>query len=314
MKQARKLYKKHILSKKLVSKFLIIDCGFLCHRAFHSMGGLVHGDEPTGVIYGVFKDLQEFAREFQTQNVIFCFDHGKGKRYGMYPTYKAKRQAEKAAASPEDAAKYAGLQNQIENLKKRILSAIGFQNIQYQKGYEADDMIACVAERIPDYHEAIMITSDQDMLQCIRPNVSFYNPNKKKLYTYQNFVDEWSIEPEDFGMVKAIAGCSTDEVAGIKGVGEKTAAKYLAGELNTTSKKYKDIEDDMALENSIIGLNTDIVVLPLEGTKVKPFRKDRLDPIHFEIVCRELGFKSFLPNQNKGKLLQGKRKGIFDHA
>ena len=295
--------------------FIILDAGVLCHRTFNSMGGLMYGDQPTGVIYGFMKDCQELSRKFNTKRFLFCFDHGKGIRYSMYEGYKKKRQEEKDNLAEEEKELRRMLQDQMSDLKTKWLPSMGFRNVFYQKGYEGDDMIACLAAKIPEHKEAIIITTDKDMLQCIRPNVHFYNPNSKtgEVYTEEHFEDEWGVTPSQWALVKGMAGCSTDEVKGIKGVGEKTAVKFLTenlGEHTAAFQKIQEALDAYKKGMGVLAVTMPLVQLPLKGAKVQAVRKDNYSQDGFEKMCKELGFRSLLP-KTKG-LIKGRQKTFWD--
>jgi len=274
------------------------------------MEGLAFGGKPTGVIYGFIKDCQELCNRFNTKRMLFCFDYGYGKRYKLYDGYKQKRQDEKANEDEEKQLLREALHDQIDGLRDKWLALIGFSNVFYQKGYEGDDVIADIAARVPENHKAVIVTADKDMYQCLRPNVDFYNPNKRdQIVTEESFEDEWGIEAPQWAMVKAIAGCSSDEVKGIKGVGELTAAKFLRGEISS-GKKFLDVTQDLDNKNGIIATNLPIVKLPLEGTKRCKIKKDAYNQKGFTVMCKELGFKSLLPTQ--GTLIKGKTKTFWD--
>ena len=119
--------------------------------------------------------------------------------------------------------------DQFKQLRKRILPRIGFNNNHLQTGYEADDLIA---KYVKDNAEELVIASaDNDLLQLLY-FADFLNLSKNKLITSKSFFSEYGILPAQWGMVKQIAGCSSDNVKGIQGVGEITAIKYLKGELS----------------------------------------------------------------------------------
>ena len=82
-----------------MNHWIVIDATYLAHRAYHSKPYLSHEGGPTGVIFGVLKDIQLFRRQFATDRLVFCFDHGKGLREIKVPYYKSTRR--KQAGEPE---------------------------------------------------------------------------------------------------------------------------------------------------------------------------------------------------------------------
>jgi 5'-3' exonuclease len=119
-----------------------------------------------------------------------------------------------------------------------------------------------------------------------------------EMITFNSFVKEWGIYPEDWAYVKAIAGCSSDNVQGVYGVGDPTAAKYLSKKMKVTSKKYQDIE--RALIDGLLSINLPLVRLPFEGIEIKDclYRPNKLDYNAFLDICEQYHFLSFLDKNN----------------
>jgi len=269
-------------------KYLILDCNYLCHRAKHSTGGLSYGNTATGVIYGFLRSLSGFQDLFNTSNFVFCWDSNTSKRKEIYPEYKTNRKKEDYTEEEIEFDK--AFRRQMKKLRTTYLPMIGFKNVFIQQGYEADDVMASICNRsIREKDEAVIITSDKDLYQCIRSNVSCYNPQTNKILTLQGFKKKYEILPREWVLVKAIAGCSTDNVLGVKGVGEKTAIKYLMGKL-TEGKKYFDITCPQGMK--IHERNYNLVRLPMKGTKQFKLRKDELSEQGWKPVVKILGMSS----------------------
>jgi 5'-3' exonuclease len=159
-----------------------------------------------------------------------------------------------------------------------------FPNVFCQDGLEADDMIAeccSILSRCRPQSEAVMVTTDKDLFQCLgeNPLISWYSPTQNKEMDCQKFIKEYGIEPKLYAMVKAISGCTSDNVPGVSGVGEITALKYIKNELNKSYKKYKDIQSNIEL----INFNKELVCLPHKSTK--PFGI-RLSPVNSGLLDR----------------------------
>jgi 5'-3' exonuclease len=108
--------------------------------------------------------------------------------------------------------------------------------------------------------------------------------------------------------VKKIAGCNSDCVPGVQGVAEKTAIKYLTGDLKTTTKKYQDIVNN----GEVIERNHKLVVLPFEGTQRITPTADDFNMANFLRFCRRFGLNSFRQEEKQEKikqLLKGQHNG-----
>jgi 5'-3' exonuclease len=137
----------------------------------------------------------------------------------------------------------------------------------------------------------IIVSRDNDFFQLLdEGKVSMFDPVKFGYITKRTFKSKWGIEPKNWDFVKAIAGCSGDGVAGVKGVAEATAIKFLKGELKTTTKKHKDI---IANEDMIVD-NLRLVKLPWDPTPDFNMVEDNLSKEGFIKICMEYGFKSYL--------------------
>lgn len=268
--------------------WLLLDVSGMAHRAMHTTGALKYdGVGPTGVLFGMFGSLLDIQREFQTQHTVFCFDSRTSRRAELYPQYKLQRKTKEY--TKEEQKMYNGLHKQIKKLRKKYLKQIGHVNVFYQKGYEADDIIASVCANLPKGDSAIIVSSDFDFFQLLRKNVSIWRPVAKELWSKARFRNQYGIRPRDWALVKALAGCDTDEVVGIKGVGEITAAKYIRGDL-TKGKAFDLIRKH---EKKMVKRNLPLVKLPFEGTKdFVPKPDGRLTG--WADFCRELGFRSLM--------------------
>lgn len=269
-------------------KYLLLDCDYLCYRARYTTGGLSYEGSATGVIYGFLKSLSEFQDLFNTSRFVFCWDSRTNKRRDMFPEYKAQR--EKREYSDEEAEFNRAFRKQMKKLRTTYLPMIGFKNVFVQKGYESDDIIASICDRLQPLNEAVVVSSDHDLYQCISHNVSLYNPQTGKVLTLQGFKKQFGIEPVRWGLVKSFAGCSTDNVPGIRGVGEKTAIKYIRAQLNPDSKVYKAITSPEGIV--IRERNSELVVLPLKGTDCFKLRRDDLSEQGWKQVTKLLGMRS----------------------
>ena len=138
--------------------------------------------------------------------------------------------------------------------------------------------------------ESIVVTNDDDLLQLLY-YCHIWNPRKKKFTDEASFEDEFGITPDQWPIVKSLAGCTSDNVAGIKNVGLTTAIQYLTGVL-TKGTRFDAIEKN---KNKMMETNIPLVELPFKGVGVFKINFDEeIDFNNFIDVCDEYGFKSFL--------------------
>ena len=165
-----------------------------------------------------------------------------------------------------------------------------------QKGHEADDVIASIVRNASrpgqgNNHHTI-VSADHDLYQLLRPTCQMWNPNSagKGMMTAGKFHAEYGISPREWPTVKAMAGCSSDEVPGIKGVGEKTAIRFLNHELPASHKTYARIKGNAATR--LVEANMALVRLPFRGTKRWSLSIGTPRRQEWRPILRELGIKS----------------------
>lgn len=269
--------------------WLILDCNYLCHRAYHALGALSHGAEATGTIYGFLNTVNALHEQFNTPNIAFCWDYGRGQREVYDPRYKQPRRDAEAKWDDAERGRRGQFRCQMKKLRAKYLRMIGYRCIYYQYGYEADDVIASlVLHTLGPDDEAIIVCSDKDLYQLLAPNVRIWNPSQNKTVTLQSFYQEWGIGPRRWPMVKAMAGCPSDNVIGLAGVGEVTAARYLRNELPPHHKAYKAIHENPRAWRP----NLALVTLPWPGIDQWEFMVDAVTPAGWDSVTTRLGMRS----------------------
>jgi len=274
--------------------WLVIDCNYLCHRALHSTHSLSHNGKPTGVAFGFFSTVLSIQETFRTPYVVFCWDQGPSVRKTFLPTYKARRYRNDDEEARKLAKQY---RFEARAIRTQYLPAVGFANNLYQLGLEADDWMAATARVIEDRgDQAVLVTADQDLFQCISPYVRFYNPATNKTITLQSFTKAYGIGPWQWADVKSIAGCSSDNVPGVRGVGEKTAIKFLLGKLKPTSKKHQSIVNSMDVRKR----NSRLVRLPWSETPKVKLKESLPSRKAWRNLMDELGMKML---RNQGPFL-----------
>ena len=221
---------------------VLFDLSYMMHRAFASGYSLAYQGKPTGLIYKFFSSIIAELRKHQPVQYIFAADSPPYLRSQQFEAYKAHRKN----FSDDYYMQAQVISDFLQTTTTSMVSSPGF---------EADDILACYCQKYPEI-TFIIISSDQDLYQCITPNVSCYNPQTKKLLTYEVFQETYNILPTQWPVVKALIGDSSDNITGINGIGLKTALKYIQGV--ASEKQRLKIE----AEAHCIQRNLDLITLP----------------------------------------------------
>lgn len=272
----------------LTSETLVIcDVSNLAHRAKHSHKGMFSpAGEPCGVFAGILQECRKLERLFDTNTLAFCFDSKHLLRKTLHPGYKGAREAKKQEESDEDKEARFAMYTQVKELN-RLLPLMGCKNVFGVKGYEADDLISSLAAS-SQFGRAIIVSSDEDLYQCLGPSISQYKPVTQQLYTVDMLMEEYGLMPCQWPSAKAWAGDDGDSIPGIKGVGTKTAAKWILGK---ASEKQKALfEQNLALYNQ----NIQLVKLPFPGTpKLQAIPQEA--PIDWSLLEEKIGISTAMP-------------------
>lgn len=275
---------------------IIIDSNGLAYRALYSMGGLSYGTRQTGVIYGFLKEILQLAERFNTNQFVFCWDSRQSYRKLIDPSYKSGREN-----IPEDQRQMlTQAYIQFDALRDEILPSMGFQRIYMQSGYESDDLIAWLIYRRPD--EYMIVTGDDDLLQLLGKHnsgeITIYNISQKNIVKEQDFINKYGLKPSDWSRVKAIGGCTSDNVKGIPGVGPGSAIKYINNVLKDGGIKKKiDSEEGKKITQDCMRL----VHLPFNGDRDiniaqdanEYYKDDQFSSLNFISTFRNYGCGSF---------------------
>lgn len=273
-----------------MSPLLVIDCHYLCHRAYHTeQGRLTWEQKATGVIHGFLRTLQMLKEEFRTDRVAFCFESPWSVREKLFPAYKNGRRARND--TPEQAAGRAKLHEQISALRDAVLHDIGYRNIFQIGGLESDDIMAALAQQAEAAdQETVLVTADADLYQCLSHHVTVYNPQNKRTMSLQRFKSTYGIRPDQWALVKATGGCSTDNVPGVKGIGEATALKYYRCELPPEGRWYRIISSVEGMKQREFCLQ--LVRLPFRKIGKLLLIEDQVTVEKWNAVCQAHGMRS----------------------
>lgn len=267
---------------------LLIDTSYLAYRAYHSTPDLSFEGVPTAVLFGVMRTAQKmdelFSRTVPGAVFHWCFDVGKPKRKSIYPRYKAGRREEKTEDEKDELKQ---VHKQLEALRTEILPEMEFRNLHWSEGYEADDIIAKLCEQLK-WAPKIIVSADQDLYQLLAPNAVIWKPGKSdKCFTYEDFCEKYDTTPDKWARVKALAGCSSDNIKGVKGVGERRAIQYINNELNESSKTYQNIQEF----ETFAKFNERLTSLPWHGTPEVEWMMDENNFMAINRVLRKYGIR-----------------------
>lgn len=222
---------------------ILVDGSSYLFRAYHSPPHLTNSrGEATGAIYGVVNMLKSLLRQYQPTQMAVVFDaKGPTFRNEMYSEYKAHR-----PPMPDD------LRSQIEPLH-RIIEAMGVP-LLCVSGVEADDVIGTLARQASAQGRHTLIsTGDKDMAQLVDEHVTLINTMTNTLLDPQGVTDKFGVGPELIIDYLALMGDKVDNIPGLPGVGEKTAAALLQG-LGSIAQIYQRL--DQVAELSFRGAKT----------------------------------------------------------
>jgi DNA polymerase-1 len=273
--------------------YLLIDSSAITHAVKYAMRMQplsTFGDTiRTEVIFGFMKQLFAIKKKFPKYDLIFTWDSGKSFRKDLFPEYKLKRHSKEKTEEDKILDETTKIQTQI--LRTKVIPQLGFTNSFIQTGMEADDIIASTIASWPD-EQYMVVSNDADLYQLLSFNVNMYKVKAKKVYTVGDFRKDYDLEhPEDWAEVKAWAGCSTDEIPGVEGVGEKKAIAFIKREMEK-GKIFNRLNSEESKQ--IYERNLPLVKLPFKGTLPVDIEKDNLKAKDFKSVFKHYDFRSFL--------------------
>jgi DNA polymerase-1 len=221
--------------------FLIIDANSIIHRAFHALPPLTNKKgEVINAVYGFMLMLFRAIKDFDPHYIAACFDLPEPTfRKKAYPEYKATRQK-----APDE------LYTQIP-IVKEVLSLFHIPVFE-KSGYEGDDIIGTLSEFSSKGHaeniKNIIISGDLDNLQLVNKNTEVYflsrGIKEGTLYDAEKIKQRYEgLTPENVITFKALKGDASDNIPGVKGIGEKTAVE-LVKNYETLEKIYEEAEKE----------------------------------------------------------------------
>lgn len=270
----------------------LIDVSSMFFRAYYAIRPLTSpSGVPVNAIYGFLSMLAKLMKSEKPEYLVFCYDRKEPSfRHELYDAYKANR-----SEMPED------LAQQIPYIKK-LAELMGVPALEVDR-FEADDLIGTLAVRGEKAGFNVFIVSgDKDFAQLVSDRITLYDTMKEVRYGPDGVVEKWGIRPEQMIDYLAIVGDSSDNVPGVRGIGEKGALKLLQ-EFSSLEEIYRriddvgpkgikqkliDSQDQAKLSKKLVTIVTDVdVPEDFDHYRLKEVKREEL-----RSLLRELNFKT----------------------
>ena len=287
-----------------MKKLMLLDGNSLVYRAFHALSDADMRNSngyPTGAIYGFLTMLFTLLTDHKPDGLVVAFDLPHPTfRHERVETYKAGR-----AKTPDD------LLEQFPKIKE-ILPSMGIHTIELQ-GFEADDILATLATQAREAKiETIVITGDRDSYQLVEDPYVKVLYNRRGVSDYILFDEEGirertGVAPIDYVKYAALRGDKSDNLPGVPGVGEKTAAK-LVNEFGTLDAIFESadqqspkLKENLLSNEDLVRLNEEVMTLirdvPLE-VEVLSLKVGEFDAEATQVFFQEFELRTLLAKLN----------------
>ncbi|MGC9348816.1 MAG: DNA polymerase I [Anaerolineae bacterium] len=300
-------------------KMMLIDGHSLAYRAFHALPPDLSSPsgEPTNATYGFALMLLSVLEEEKPAYVIVTFDKGPSFRTERYEEYKAHREK-----MPDE------MRVQMSRIRE-LVDAFGMPIVEME-GYEADDLLGTLAQKAESEGLGVVIvTGDRDALQLVDEHITVLTSGRRFSdtihYTPEKVRERYGLEPDQLVDLKALIGDRSDNIPGVRGVGEKGGTSMLQeyGDLESVlehidelSTRYQNAlhkgREDAYLSRELARIDCDAPVeLDLDQARSgKGFdRETILD------IFQTLGFRTLVdrvPDSSEGPRPQGQQLLLFD--
>ncbi|HLD28953.1 MAG TPA: DNA polymerase, partial [bacterium] len=215
-----------------MSKLFIIDGNSYIHRAYHALPPLTNSrGEPVGALFGFTRMLVKIIRKEKPDYMLVCFDSPQPTfRHEEYKEYKATRKE-----TDED------LRRQLP-LSRDVVEGMGL-NYVAEPGLEADDLIAGAVEKFGREKDLdiFIVSGDKDIYQLVGDKVFVYNEPKNRVFDAAGVREIFGIPAGNITDYLALAGDSSDNIPGVRGIGPRTAVQLLS-EFPSLDKIYSNLE------------------------------------------------------------------------
>ncbi len=258
----------------------LVDGSGYIFRAFYGLPPLTSPDGiPVNAVYGFTNMFLRLTKAIRCDYSLVLFDAKRQNfRNEIFSEYKGTRKE-----IPED------LIPQFPIIREAT-DALNLNRLEME-GYEADDLIATYAQKALDKgYEVVVVSADKDLMQLIRPGVSFYDPMKDKFFSPEDVKEKFGVYPDKVVDVQALAGDSIDNVPGVPGIGLKTAAQLIDefGSLEQVLARAGEIKQNKRRETLLANIDNAKISLALVTLKNDvPVEKD-IEDYH----CRKPSFET----------------------
>lgn len=295
-----------------MKKVILVDGNNLLFRSYYATaytGNVMKNSKgfPTNAIYGFINMINKIITEEKPEYIMIAFDKGKTFRHDKYSSYKDGR-----IETPQE------LKEQFP-VAKKICEAMGIHYFEIDN-YEADDIIGTFAKKVDETEDfnATIISSDKDLLQLITDKVDM------KLLKQSGFIrmdrklfnETYGVEPIGMIDLKALMGDSSDNIPGVKGIGEKTAISLLS-KWKTLDNLYNNIDNisgktkekllldkdnaymsyDIATIYTEVPINTDLDNILYKGVNALEYI-DLLEELEFYSLIKKLDINKDILDNN----------------
>jgi DNA polymerase-1 len=282
---------------------MLLDGNSLAYRAFYALPAenfKTKSGLTTNAVYGFTAMLINLMRDESPTHIAAAFDVSRQTfRSERFPEYKATR-----SATPDE------FRGQID-ITREVLTAMGITALS-EPGFEADDIIATLATQADESgYRVLVVTGDRDALQLVNPDITVLYPIKGvstlTRYTPEAVMEKYGLTPEQYPDFAALRGDPSDNLPGIPGVGEKTAAKWiveygsLQGLVDNVDTVRGKVGDSLRENLSTVLLNRDLTHLvrdvPLAQTPdtlgLLPWDRDKIHQLFDDLEFRVLRDRLF---------------------
>ncbi len=215
-----------------MKKMLVVDGNSIINRAFYGVRPLTTSyGLHTNAVYGMINILDRHISELSPDYCAIAFDlKAPTFRHKMYSEYKAGRRG-----MPDELAEQFGV-------AKEVAEALGFMRLECE-GYEADDILGTLSKYADEDTTVYILTGDRDSLQLINDNVHVLLATNSETVDFDRamFREKYGIDPTQFVDVKALMGDTSDNIPGVRGIGEKTAFSLIA-QYGTLDNVYASLD------------------------------------------------------------------------
>ncbi len=287
---------------------VLFDGNALVHRAFHALPPLTvrNTGEMVGAVYGFASILLKAINDLQPTHYAIAFDKAAPTfRHKMFDEYKAQR--------PETPSELAGQFGRVRELVKALNMPI------YElDDFEADDVLGTLSKQASEQGiETGIVTGDADTMQLVNDKVRVFYPKPRGTFSDADLFDEaaviakYDIKPEQIADYKALKGDPSDNIPGVKGIGEKTAVKLIqqCGSVEQIYQRLDEIQppklqsllrDNEAVARQSKELATIVTKAPV-NLNLEEAEASRFDRNKVAQLFRELGFVSLLNKLPEGE-------------